>query len=137
MKKDLNDIIKENGKLKRQLYEKNQKLENIDSAIEKFNNNRNFKNNINNLKNNNNKSDSIKLSENRLLKGKYNINNPKVLKSDYQFLRERSRTPKLKNFETEENDIPYQRNTNFNLDFPLRTEPNNDIFNDIKTSYRY
>ena len=137
MKKDLDDIIKENRELKRQLNEKNQKLENIDNAIEKFNNNRNFKKNINNIKDNINKNLSKNFPKNPFLKDKYNINDYTEIKNDSRFLKERSKTPLLKNFEAEENDIPYQRYNDFKQVFSLRTEPNNNIFNDIKTSYRY
>ena len=135
MKKDLNDIIKENRELKRQLYEKNQKLEHIDNAIEKFDYNRNFKANVKNINYNNLKIDAFKFPENRFLKDKSNINNSKEIKNNYQFLKEKSRTPK--NIEIEENDLPYQKFNNFRKEFQLKTEPNNDIIDDIKISYKY
>ena len=135
MKKDLNDIIKENRELKRQLYEKNQKLQHIDIAIEKFDYNKNLKINTKNINYNNNKKDVFNYPENRFLKDKSNINNSNEIKNNYQFLKERSRTPL--NIETEENDLPYKRFNNFRQEFQLRTEPNKDIYNDIKTSYKY
>ena len=120
MKKDLNELFQENRELKRQLYEKNKKLKDMNDLLERLNTSPNNKAldvqyNTEKIKNFNNQENNY-------------INNYRA---------ERNRTPLIRNLRTEENDLPNERIYNYKQEYQLRTEPNNDIFNDIKTSYRY
>ena len=120
MKKDLNNLIKEDRELKEQLYEKNKKIKYMNDLLEKLNINKN-----NYIKYNKNKI--INFNETNQIKE--NHNNKKY--NNY-YLKERSRTPLIQNIKTEENDIPNKKYYNLNKDYSLRTEPNNNIFTDFK-----
>ena len=137
MKIDLNGIIKENRDLKRQLYEKNIKIKNMNDIIEKSNINQNDNNNIDDI--NFNKNKNINFPENRYINDTSNIlnniNNYIIKNNENNLLKERSRTPLLNNLKNEKN--PKRRINNFNQDYSLRTEPNNYNYNDINTKFRY
>ena len=130
MKTDLNDIIKENRELKRQLYEKNIKINK-----NKYEEN----NNIEDIYYNN----KINFPENRYIKDTSNIlnniNNYIVKNNENNIMKERSRTPIIQNIANEEKYIPNRRFNNLNLkgDYSLRTEPNNNYSNDLKINFRY
>jgi chromosome segregation ATPase len=136
MKLDLNDIIKQNRELKRELYEKNIKLRNMNDFVQKINVNQN--NNIDDINYN-----KIALPENRYIKDTSNIlnniNNYIVKNNENNIMKERSRTPIIQNIANEEKYIPNRRFNNLNLkgDYSLRTEPNNNYSNDLKINFRY
>ena len=52
-------------------------------------------------------------------------------------MKERSRTPLIQNISKEEKYIPNKRFYNFNNDYSLKTEPNNNYFNDLNKNFRY
>ena len=126
MKKDLDNIIKENRDLKKELYGKNKKIKNINDIVERVSNNKN--NNNLNKNNNNQKYKNINFNENLFQKGNYNR---------FNFLKERSKTPLLNKFNNEEYDLPNRRFNNFRQYFSIRTEPNNDAYNDLNPSFKY
>ena len=134
MKKDLENIIKENRDLKKELYGKNKKIKNINDIVERVSNNKN--NNNLNKNNNNQKYKNINFNENLFQKGNYN-NYHKEKNDRFNFLKERSKTPLLNKFNNEEYDLPNQRFNNFRQYFSIRTEPNNDAYNDLNPSFKY
>ena len=140
MKLDLNDIIKQNRELKRELYEKNIKLRNMNDFVQKINVNRdNYANNNSNIDDIN--YNKIALPENRYIKDTSNIlnniNNYIVRNNENSIMKERSRTPLIQNISKEEKYIPNKRFYNFNNDYSLKTEPNNNYFNDLNKNFRY
>ena len=138
MKIDLNDIIKENRELKRELYEKNIKINNMSKLMEKFNENKNKyeNNNIEDITYN-----KTNFPENRYIKDTSNIlnniNDYIVKKNEKNKIKERSRTPLIQNIANEERYIPNKRIYNLNRDYALRTEPSNNYSNDLKINFRY
>ena len=138
MKIDLNDIIKENRELKRELYEKNIKLNNLNKLMEKYNSNKNKyeNNNIEDITYN-----KTNFPENRYIKDTSNIlnniNDYIVKKNEKNKIKERSRTPLIQNIANEERYIPNKRLYNLNRDYALRTEPSNNYSNDLKINFRY
>ena len=138
MKIDLNDIIKENKNLKRELYEKNIKLNNLNKLMEKYNSNKNKyeNNNIEDITYN-----KTNFPENRYIKDTSNIlnniNDYIVKKNEKNKIKERSRTPLIQNIANEERYIPNKRLYNLNRDYALRTEPSNNYSNDLKINFRY
>ena len=138
MKIDLNDIIKENKNLKRELYEKNVKINKMNALLEKSNINPN-KNNINFDDINYNKGNTKNFPENLYIKDTSNIlsniNSYIVNNNNYNNLKSRSRTPLVNDINKEESNIPNRRLNFYDQEYPLRTEPNNNVFNDIKIKY--
>lgn len=140
MKIDLNDIIKENKNLKRELYEKNVKINKMNALLEKSNINP-IKNNINFDDINYNKGNTKNFPENLYIKDTSNIlsniNSYIVNNNNYNNLKSRSRTPLVNDINKEESNIPNQRLNFYDQEYPLRTEPNNNVFNDLKNKYGY
>ena len=66
-----------------------------------------------------------------------NINNYIVRNNENSIMKERSRTPLIQNISKEEKYIPNKRFYNFNNDYSLKTEPNNNYFNDLNKNFRY
>jgi len=136
MKKDLDYIIKENRELKKELYGKNKKIKNINDIIERVSNNKN-NNNFNKISNINKKYEDINFNEDIPEKENSNNNYYRKMDDKCNLLKERSKTPLLNKFNNEEYDLPFQRFNNFRQYFSMRTEPNEDTYNDLKPSFNY